>query len=132
MPGSALVSAASAAADGQADLASKVQAFVQHAKSLAADGITVADFGELLFDLLRIVVGELSSFDLPGADKKALAVQACAVLFDALADACVPAYLVPVWWCVKPAVRALLLALVGGKSVAGAPSGAIETLVPKV
>lgn len=113
-----------AAANLDGGLLNKIVAFVETAKSAAADGITWAEFGELVVALLRLVVTFLDTVStLTGAEKKALALDAVAGLFDAVADKAVPMLAWPVWILARPAVRALVLALA---------SGAIEQLLPLV
>lgn len=113
-----------AAANLDGGLLNKIVAFVETAKSAAADGITWAEFGELVVALLRLVVTFLDTVStLTGAEKKALAMDAVAGLFDAVADKAVPTLAWPVWILARPAVRALVLALA---------SGAIEQLLPLV
>lgn len=113
-----------AAANLDGGLLNKIVAFVETAKSAAADGITWAEFGELVVALLRLVVTFLDTVStLTGAEKKALALDAVAGLFDAVADKAVPTLAWPVWILARPAVRALVLAMA---------SGAIEQLLPLV
>ena len=113
-----------AAASLDGGLLNKIVAFVETAKSAAADGITWAEFGELVVALLKLVVTFLDTVStLTGAEKKALALDAVAGLFDAVADKAVPTLAWPVWILARPAVRALVLALA---------SGAIEQLLPLV
>jgi len=113
-----------AAANLDGGLLNKIVAFVETAKSAAADGITWAEFGELVVALLKLVVTFLDTVStLTGAEKKALALDAVAGLFDAVADKAVPTLAWPVWILARPAVRALVLALA---------SGAIEQLLPLV
>ena len=113
-----------AAANLDGGLLNKIVAFVETAKNAAADGVTWAEFGELVVALLRLVVTFLDNVPtLTGAEKKALALDAVAGLFDAVADKAVPTLAWPVWILARPAVRALVLALA---------SGAIEQLLPLV
>ena len=107
-----------------AGLLSKVEAFIAAAKSVAADGITWGEFGELMLSLLRLVVTFLDTVGvMTGQEKKALALEAVASLFDAVADKAVPAVAWPLWILARPAVRALVLAIAGG---------ALESLLPIV
>lgn len=104
-----------AAAAQPAGLIDKVVEFVAAARIVAADGLTWGEFGELLLALLRLVVTALDSVaELSGPQKKQLALDAIARLFDAVADYAVPAVLLPVWILARPAVRSLLLSLAGG------------------
>lgn len=111
-----------AAAFGQSTLMAQVAAFLEVAKRSAADGITWAEFGELLLALLRLSVTTLDAVQgMTGAEKKALVLSAVEALFDSLADKAVPLVVWPVWILAKPAIRALVLAIA---------SGAIEIVLP--
>lgn len=100
---------------GQAGLLDKITTYIAAAKVAAADGLTWQEFGELLLALLRIVVAALDSVaTLSGAEKKAMAIDAVARLFDAVADYAVPVAAYPLWLVARPAVRSLVLALAGG------------------
>jgi hypothetical protein len=99
----------------QSGLLDKITTYIASAKVAAADGLTWSEFGELLLALLRIVVSALDSVaTLSGREKKALALDAVARLFDAVADYAVPVTLYPIWLVARPAVRSLVLALAGG------------------
>lgn len=116
--------AAVAARNLDGGLLSKVVAFIETAKALAADGLTWAEFGELMLAMLRLVVTALDTVNtLNGQEKKALALDAVAKLFDAVADRAVPAAVYPLWLLVRSPVRSLVLAIA---------SGAIEQLLPLV
>lgn len=113
-----------AAAANVQTVVAKIQAFVATAKSAAAGGITWAEFGELFVALIRLAVDALDTLSgVPGAEKKAMAVEAVAMLFDAVADRAVPAVAYPLWLLARPAVRSLVLALA---------AGAIEQVLPLV
>lgn len=113
-----------AAADERSGLLDKIAAFIAVSRSAAADGMTWAEFGELMVGLLRLVVTVLDTVTtMTGEQKKALALQAVGDLFDAVADLAVPVIAYPVWLLARPAVRALVLALA---------SGAIEQLLQLV
>jgi len=119
-----ITSAPIAAAGEHAGLLDKIAAFVSASRAAAADGLTWAEFGELMTGLLRLVVTVLDTVTtLSGEQKKALALEAVGELFDAVADLAVPVVAYPVWLLARPAVRALVLALA---------SGAIEQLLPLV
>jgi hypothetical protein len=108
----------------QPGLLDKITTYIASAKVAAADGLTWSEFGELLLALLRIVVSALDSVaTLSGKEKKAMAIDAVARLFDAVADYAVPVTLYPIWLVARPAVRSLVLALAGG---------VIEQLLPLV
>ena len=103
------------AAVDQPGLLDKISTFIASAKVVSADGLTWAEFGEMFLALLRLVVSALDSVaTLSGKEKKALAIDAVARLFDAVADYAVPATLYPIWLVARPAVRSLVLALAGG------------------
>ena len=108
----------------QPGLLDKITTYIASAKVAAADGLTWSEFGELLLALLRLVVSALDSVaTLSGKEKKFLALDAVARLFDAVADYAVPVTLYPIWLVARPAVRSLVLALAGG---------VIEQLLPLV
>lgn len=101
-------------ANEEPGLAEKVTAYVQRAKELASDGLSVSDFAELATSLLRLVVSALDSIPADGEQKKLWAVAAVASLFDAVADKCVPLYFIPFWVVARPTVRAIVLLAAGG------------------
>ncbi len=107
--------AATEAAGQQSGILDQVYKFIQTAKARAADGLTWAEFGELLLALLRLVVPALEGVRLmTGAEKKAFALDAVGRLFDATADYAIPVAAYPLWVLARPAVRALVLAIAGG------------------
>ena len=119
-----VVAAKQAAADASEGLLSRVAAFIDAATLAAVDGLTWSEFGELMLSLLRLVVSSLDLVaSLTGPQKKALAVDAVARLFDAVADQAVPAAVYPLWLLVRSPVRAIVVALA---------AGAIEQLLPLV
>lgn len=113
-----------AAAAHFGSIASKISAFVTTAHSVASDGLTWAEFGDLLVAFLKMSV---SLYDdvagMTGADKKSAVLDGVAMLFDAVADKCVPLVAWPLWGLVRSPVRLLVIALA---------SGAIEQLIPLV
>lgn len=112
-----------AAASKFADIVDAVKAYIDTAKAAAADGITWSEFGELLVSLLRLAVRLADLLQVSGPEKKVIVLEAVRVLFDTLADKCVPIWLWPFWAICRSAVKALVLALA---------SGAIESLLPLV
>jgi hypothetical protein len=107
--------AATAAAGQESGLLDKVYVFIKTAKARAADGLTWAEFGELLVALLRVAITALDEVaGLTGPQKKQVAIDAAAMLFDALADRAVPLAALPIWILVRPAIRSLVLALAAG------------------
>jgi hypothetical protein len=96
-------------------LQSEVAKFIADARAKAQGGLTVAEFGGLVVELLELVVSGLDSVaGLDGPAKKAWALGVVGVLFDAVASAAVPLYLQPFWVIVRPAVRSLVLAAAAG------------------
>lgn len=112
-----------AASERFVSLAQAVKAYVVTAEVAARDGLTWAEFGELLVGLLRLAVKLADVLDLPGVEKKALVLEAAAALFDAVADRAVPTLLWPLWIVARPSVRSLVLALA---------AGAVEQILPLV
>lgn len=104
-------------------LAEKVKAFVAVAKSAAAGGITFAEFGELLMSLMKLAIDAADAIPVAGPERKIFVLNAIGLLFDEVADKCIPALAWPFWIIFKPAARQLLLLVV---------SGAIESLLPLV
>jgi hypothetical protein len=111
------------AANDPASLADKVRAFVVTAKVKAADGLTLSEFAELSVALMRVAIEAADEIPAGGPERKAYVLDAVGLLFDALADKCVPLALYPIWYIARPAVRSLVLL---------AASGAIESLLPVV
>jgi hypothetical protein len=119
-------------------LQTEVANFLADARAKAQGGLTVAEFGGLVVELLELVVSGLDSVSgLDGAAKKAWALGVVGVLFDAVASAAVPIYLQPVWLIVRPAVRSLVLAAASGAlehilAMVRTPAAAAATFVPEV
>ena len=96
-------------------LQAAVIGFIAGARAKAAGGLTVAEFGSLVVELIRLAVAGLDTVTtLDGPGTKAWAIACVASLFDAVADSCVPMLARPVWWIVRPAVRTLVLSAAGG------------------
>ena len=96
-------------------LQAAVLAFIASARLKAAGGMTVAEFGSLVVEVIRLAVAGLDTIStLDGDAKKAWAIACVGNLFDAVADSCVPMLAKPIWWIVKPAVRTLVLSAAGG------------------
>jgi hypothetical protein len=96
------------------DFSAQVGAFLMTAKVAAVDGLTWAEFGELLVALLRLGVGAAELLNVPGPEKKELVLEAVGVLFDTVADKCVPVVLWPVWLLARSSVRSLVIELASG------------------
>jgi hypothetical protein len=121
----AKVQAAEALNHAQLELiATRVSQFVGAVKRDAADGkVTVAEFGRLTVLLIKIGIVLAEPLAVPGANKKAIVIDAVAKLFDAVADKCVPTISYPAWLVVRSSVRSIVLAAAGG---------ALETILPMV
>lgn len=104
-------------------LQTEVGKFLADAKAKSAGGLTVAEFGALVVELLELVVVGLESVPTDGPAKKAWALSVVGLLFDSVAAAAVPVYLQPLWLLARPAVRSLVLA---------AASGALEQVLSMV
>jgi len=111
------------AASRSEDVLSAARAYVLTARLAAADGITWAEFGELLTGLLRVLTQTADLLTLPGAEKKIIVLSAAGRLFDAVADKCVSPWLWAFWLAIRPSVRTLVLAMA---------SGSIEQILPLV
>ena len=96
-------------------LQAAVLGFISGARAKASNGLTVAEFGSLVVEVIRLAVAGLDTVTtLDGPGKKAWALACVAALFDAVADACIPFVAKPIWWVVRPAVRTLVLSAAGG------------------
>ena len=96
------------------DVLAAGRAYVLTARLAAADGITWAEFGELLTGLLRVLTQMADLLTLPGPEKKLIVLSAAGRLFDAVADKCVSPWLWAFWLVVRPSVRTLVLAMAAG------------------
>jgi hypothetical protein len=105
------------------DVVAASRAYVLTARLAAADGISWAEFGELLAGLLRVLTQAAELLNATGEEKKAAVVHGAASLFDAVADKCVSPWVWAFWWSIRPSVRALVLAIA---------SGAVEQILPLV
>jgi len=121
--GEAATAAAWSSGGTAGDAAAPVMAFVAHAKAAAADGLTLAEFSELLVALVRTAMQVVNVFPVEGQAKKAFVVSSAGMLFDHVADHLIPAYVWPVWLIVRPWARVVTLALA---------SGTVEALLPTV
>jgi hypothetical protein len=96
-------------------LSAEVQAFIASAKAKAVGGLTVAEFGALVVELLRLLTSGLdtiSSLDKPA--KKAWALGCIGILFDTVAGYAVPLPFQPFWIIFRPVIRQLVLAAADG------------------
>lgn len=111
------------AAEGLLGVKDKILAFIAAAKEKAADGLTVAEFGELATALMRVVMAAVDSLPAEGDQKKQWVLDAVAMLFDAVADRCIPTLAWPIWLVVRGSVRSLVIM---------AAAGAIESMLPLI
>jgi hypothetical protein len=96
-------------------LQAAVLALMAGARLKSAGGLTVAEFGSLVVEVIRLAVAGLDTIStLDGAAKKSWTLSCVGTLFDAVADSCVPFAARPIWWIVRPAVRTLVLSAAGG------------------
>ena len=96
-------------------LQSAVVGFIAGARLKAQGGLTVAEFGSLVVEVIRLAVAGLDTIStLDGPSKKQWAIACVGNLFDAVADSCVPLVAWPVWFILRPAVRTLVLSAAGG------------------
>ena len=115
-------------------LAAQLAKFVADARAKAQGGLTVAEFGTLVVELLHVAVTGLDAIPSDGPSKKAWALSAVALLFDSVAGLAVPVYLQPVWLIAKPAIRALVLAAASGalEKVLAMSRAAVPAPAPQV
>lgn len=99
---------------GVVTVTEQVQAYIANAKVLAKNGLTVAEFGELATDLMRVMVAAMDSLDAAGEKKKAWLLSAIGALFEEVADKCVPLPAYPFWLMIRPAAKRVLLHFAGG------------------
>jgi hypothetical protein len=96
-------------------LQAAVLGLIAGAREKARGGLSVSEFGSLVVEVIRLAVAGLDTIStLDGPAKKLWAVGCVGTLFDAVADACVPALAWPFWFVLRPAVRSLVLAAAGG------------------
>lgn len=82
----------------------QVEQFVAEARELAADGLTLAEIGQLFSALIALAVSAAMKLSNAGPDKKQLVLQAVGYLFDALVEF----FPLPDWVPFKAWVRARL------------------------
>lgn len=116
-----IIEAAKSAAGGPKALSEKIMLYVQTAKSLAVDGLTLPEFWQLLFEAMKIAVEFLESVPADGPQKKQWAMEAAALVYDELIDKVIPVWVWPFWMMTKPVARPLAMA---------AASALVEFLLP--
>lgn len=101
--------------DTISNVAARVNAFLANAREQARDGLSWAEFGRLLVELLYLAVAALDVVQgLSGAEKKGIALTAVAALFDSFADKAVPVAAWPAWLIIRPAIRLLIMSMSAG------------------
>jgi hypothetical protein len=105
------------------DIEAEIRAYIQRAKGIAADGLTLVEFAVLTVDLLKLAMKAVDSLPTEGAAKKEFVLQAVDLLFAGIADRLVPWPAIPLWLVAKPIVRQVVLAVA---------SGVIEAILPMV
>lgn len=109
-----IVSVSIDAASPAPDVWGKILAFVDTARTVSADGLTLKEFAQLTLELVKLSVRSAALLNIDNADKREIVLDGVAQLFDALADGLVPMYLKPVWFVLKSSVRSALLAAAAG------------------
>lgn len=103
------------ATDNLTTVVAQVNAFLASAREQAKDGLTWAEFGRLLVELLHLVVSGMDAVTgLSGPEKKQIALTAVSALFDSFADRAVPLAAWPAWMIIRPATRVLVLSISAG------------------
>lgn len=97
--------------------------YIVSAVEQASDGLSWAEFGTILVGFLKLAVRVADDMLGDGPAKKAVVMAAAAMLFDSLAGSLVPLAGWPLWWFVRPVIRAAVLQI---------SSGTIEVLLPVV
>lgn len=105
------------------EIETQVRDYIQRAKGVAADGLTITEFAGLAVDLLKLSMAAVDSLPSDGAAKKTFVLEAVGLLFDGIADKLVPWPAYPLWVVARPVVRAVVLAVA---------SGVVESILPMV
>lgn len=97
------------------DFRAQIQAFVQQAQQLAADGLTLAEIGQLFVALITLAVEGATALSNSGVEKKAFVLEAVSYLYDAIAPMFpLPWFLQPFRRMLKEPVRQIVLAIADG------------------
>lgn len=93
------------------DLLDQVKSYIADAKLKAADGLTLAEVGQLVYGFVLLAVQAARALGNTGPEKKAIVVGWITELYDAIA----PFIPLP-WWLAffKPFLRPLFIQLVNG------------------
>jgi len=105
------------------EIETEIRAYLQRAKGIAADGLSLSEFAVLAVDLLKLSIKAVDAVPTDGPAKKIFVLDAVALLFDGIADKLVPWPALPFWYLARPVVRSVVLAVA---------AGAIESLLPLV
>jgi len=110
-----LITALAKRASLAGDFNAQVQQFVTDARTLAADGLTLAEVAQLFQALIVLAVQAATQLTNAGAQKKDFVLQAVAYLYDAIAPSIpLPFFVQPFRFLLRPHVRNLVLAIADG------------------
>lgn len=93
------------------DLLDQVKSYIADAKLKAADGLTMAEVGQIVYGFILLAVQAARALGNTGPEKKAIVLGWITELYDALAP------FIPLPWYLmffKPYLRSLFLQLVSG------------------
>jgi hypothetical protein len=106
-------------ADNVTTLAAQVSVFLATAREQCKDGVSWTEFGQMLVQLLHLLVTGLDTIStLTGPEKKAIVLTAVGTLFDTFADRCVPLAVYPAWIILRPGTRVLIICIAAGATEA--------------
>jgi hypothetical protein len=89
--------------------------FFNDVRTRAADGITLSDLTKDCVDGMKLAMLMLDNVNtMTGPEKLAEVLKVVAYMFDQYADVVVPLPLKPLWWCVRPTARTIVLAMASG------------------
>ena len=100
--------------DGSDQFSARIELFLAALRERARGGITASELAASAVEGMALAISLLDMRLLPGEGKKAEVLKLAAYVFDTYSDRCIPLLALPMWWCVKPAVRMLLIAVASG------------------
>lgn len=93
----------------------QIRAFIAEARELAADGLTLAELGQLFIALITLAVEAAQKLRADGKEKKSWVLSAVAQLYDAIAPHVpLPWFLQVLRPVLRPHLRAAVLAIADG------------------
>lgn len=101
----------------------EINQLLKTVRAKAANGFTISEFSEIMFEVLRLTISAVDSLPVDGAERKVLVLDYISEVFDEFADRVIPLWLFPIWILIQPAIKNLTLAI---------SSGVIEKLLPVV